>query len=68
MEIWMNEKIPSGIEVIKEWIALDVNMVYRLIDVKDPAALLKQGVFWGSLGYTEMHPVMESGDAMKLMG
>jgi hypothetical protein len=41
--------------------------VFRLIDTNDPVALLKDSSIWADLGYTEMHPVMDSLDAMKLL-
>jgi hypothetical protein len=67
MQIRMKESIPSGMNVIKEWVALDTNLVFRLIDINDPVALLKSGSIWADLGYTEMHPVMDSLDAIKLL-
>jgi hypothetical protein len=63
----MKESVPSGVNVIKEWVALDTNIVFRLIDTNDPVALLKDSSIWADLGYTEMHPVMDSLDAMKLL-
>jgi hypothetical protein len=67
MQIRMKESIPSGINVIKEWVALDTNTVFRLEDINDPVALLKHGSMWADLGYTEMHPVMDSVDALELL-
>jgi hypothetical protein len=42
-------------------------MVFRLIDTDDPVALLKDTSIWADLGYSEMHPVMDSLDAIKLL-
>ena len=67
MQKRMMESVPSGVNVIKEWVALDTNIVFRLIDTNDPVALLKDSSIWADLGYTEMHPVMDSLDAMKLL-
>ena len=67
MQTRMKENVPSGVKVIKEWIALDTNMVFRLIDTNDPVALLKDNSTWADLGYTEMHPVMDSLDAINLL-
>jgi hypothetical protein len=67
MQRRMKESVPSGVNVIKEWVALDTNIVFRLIDTNDPVALLKDSSIWADLGYTEMHPVMDSLDAMKLL-
>ena len=66
LESRANEKVPPGMKVINEWVALDSNIVFRFIDVSDPVALLKHN--WGDLGYVEMHPVMESREAMKHLG
>lgn len=68
MQAKMKEQIPKGIKVVREWVALDVNRVYRLIEIDDPAALFQLGMIWADLGYTEMHPVMDAKDAMKLLG
>jgi hypothetical protein len=67
MQARMKESVPSGVNVIKEWVALDTNIVFRLIDTNDPVALLKDSSIWADLGYTEMHPVMDSLDAIKLL-
>ena len=67
MQRRMMESVPSGVNVIKEWVALDTNIVFRLIDTNDPVALLKDSSIWADLGYTEMHPVMDSLDVMKLL-
>jgi hypothetical protein len=67
MQTRMKENVPSGVKVIREWIALDTNMVFRLIDTNDPVALLKDSSTWADLGYTEMHPVMDSMDAIKVV-
>jgi len=67
MQTRMKESVPSGVKVIKEWVALDSNMVFRLIDTDDPVALLKDTSIWADLGYSEMHPVMDSLDAIKLL-
>lgn len=68
MQAKMREQLPKGIKVVREWVALDINMVYRLIEIDDPAALLQSCMIWADLGYTEMHPVMDAKDAMKLLG
>lgn len=67
MQIRMKERIPSGMNLINEWVALDTNTVFRLVDIDDPVALLKQSSIWADLGYTEMHPVMNSQDALILL-
>ncbi len=67
MQIRTTEKIPAGMKIIQEWIALDINMVYRLVEIEDPVALLKIGMAWADLSYTEMHPVMDAKDVMKFL-
>jgi hypothetical protein len=61
------EKIPEGEKVINEWVDLVGNTVFRLIETDSPAALLAGGSVWGDLGYTELHPVMESKEALNLL-
>lgn len=65
LKIRTTEKIPPGMKTINEWMALDGNMVFRLIDVEDPAALLASN--WGDVGYVALHPVMEAAEAMKYL-
>jgi len=60
------EKLQPGLKIINEWVALDTNIVFRLVEVEDPVALLKSN--WSDLGYVEMHPIMESREAMKYLG
>jgi hypothetical protein len=67
MQIRMKESIPPGMKIIKEWVALDTNTVFRLFDTNDPVALLQVGSIWADLGYSELHPVMDSQDAMKML-
>jgi len=67
MQIRMKENIPPGVKIVKEWVALETNLVFRLSEITDPAALLKSSSSWTDLGYVEMHPVMESQEAIKLL-
>jgi hypothetical protein len=66
MQARMKESIPSGVKVIKEWVALETNIVFRLVDTNDPVALAKVTVTWADLGYNELHPVMPSEDILLL--
>jgi len=66
MQLRMKESIPSGLKVIKEWVALETNIVYRLIETNDPVAIAKACIAWADLGYIEMHPVMASEDLLLL--
>jgi hypothetical protein len=67
MQIRMKENITSGMKIVKEWVALETNLVFRLTEITDPVALLKSGSIWADLGYVEMHPVMDSEEAMKFL-
>ena len=67
MQLRMKEKMSPGIKIVKEWIALETNLVFRLTEVTDPGALLQESSKWTDLGYIEMHPVMESEEALKLL-
>ncbi|CCJ35285.1 DUF3303 family protein [Methanoculleus bourgensis] len=66
MEARAAEKIPDGVRLINEWVDLGSNTVFRLIETDDPAALLMISSPWGDLGYKEVHPVMESKEALRL--
>jgi len=66
MQLRMKESIPSGLKVIKEWVALETNIVYRLIETNDPVAIAKASIAWADLGNIEMHPVMASEDILLL--
>ncbi len=66
MQLRMKESIPSGLKIIKEWVALETNIVFRLIECDDPVALAKVSITWADLGYTELHPVMATEDLFVL--
>jgi hypothetical protein len=67
MQIRMKENIPPGMKIVNEWVALETNLVFRLIETTDPVALLKANSCWTDLGYIEMHPVMDSQEAIKML-
>jgi hypothetical protein len=67
MRMRMKETEHPGRKVVKEWVALETNLVFRLVEITDPAALLKASSGWSDLGYLELHPVMESEEALKLL-
>jgi hypothetical protein len=67
MQTRKKETEHPGRKVLKEWIALETNLVFRLIEITDPAALLKSSAVWSDLGYIEIHPVMEAEEALKLL-
>jgi len=67
MQIRKKESLPPGIKIVKEWVALETNLVYRLEEITDPAALLKASSSWTDLGYIEMHPVMETEEVFKVL-
>lgn len=64
MQLRMKESVPSGVKIVKEWVALEANIVYRVIDVNDPVAFAKICSLWADLGYTELHPVMSTDDIL----
>jgi hypothetical protein len=66
IQIRMKENIPSGMKIVKEWVALETNLVFRLIEITDPVALLKSSSIWTDVGFIEMHPVMDSQEAINL--
>ena len=66
MQLRMKESIPSGLKVIKEWVALETNIVYRLIETNDPVAIAKSSISWADQGHNEMHPVMAAEDLLLL--
>jgi len=59
--------IPEGIKVIGNWSAIGGGRVFRLVEVEDPKAVLAASFAWGDLGKIEIIPVMETGEAMKLI-
>ncbi|ABN58026.1 MULTISPECIES: DUF3303 domain-containing protein [Methanoculleus] len=67
MEARAREEIPEGVTLINEWVDLVGNMVFRLIETDDPVALMKVGFSWSDLGYREVHPVMESKEALTIL-
>jgi hypothetical protein len=67
MQMRMKEPQVPGRKVLKEWIALETNLVFRLVEIADPAALLKSSSVWSDLGYLEIHPVLEAEEALKLL-
>lgn len=67
MQKRMKESVPSGIHLIREWVALETNLVFRLFETNDPGDLLKECQPWLDLGTIEMHPVMDSLDAIKML-
>jgi hypothetical protein len=62
------DTVPEGMRVLNEWTVLSENMVFRLVDIQDPAAMLQVGFAWADLGYIEMYPVMETAEVLKYLG
>ncbi|MDD1709421.1 MAG: DUF3303 domain-containing protein [Methanoregulaceae archaeon] len=67
IEIRQKEQLPPGLKIVKEWVALETNIVFRLLETNDPVALLKASSSWADLGYIDLHPVMESEDALRCL-
>ena len=67
MQMRTKETHHPGRKIVKEWIALETNLVSRLGEITDSAALLKASSGWSDLGSIELHPVMESEESLKLL-
>lgn len=67
IEARAREEIPEGVTLINEWVDLVGNTVFRLIETDDPVALMKVSSPWSDLGYKEVHPVMESKEALAIL-
>ncbi len=63
----VEEKIPTGVKVIGEWIDIGGGRAYRLVDVDDPRVLFAMTSAWVGIGKKELVPVMGAEDMMKLM-
>jgi hypothetical protein len=61
------EKIPAGVKIVGEWVALGGGRAFRLIEVADPRPLVAMTSTWFGLGKKELVPVMTTEDMMKLM-
>jgi len=68
METRAREEIPEGVTAIDEWVDSRGTQVFPVIETDDPVALMKLGFPWSGLGYREMHPVMESKEALTIPG
>ncbi len=63
----VEEKIPTGVKVIGEWIDIGGGRAYRLVEVADPKLLFAMTSAWMGLGKKELVPVMGAEEMMKLM-
>jgi len=61
------EEIPEGIEVIGEWVDIGLNRVFRLVKAPNPEVILATSFFWSDIGETELIPVMETEEVIKLI-
>ncbi len=59
--------VQAGVKVVGEWSCIAGLRVFRLAEVEDPRALLAATSAWLDLGKIEIHPVMSTEDAMKLL-
>ena len=61
------EKIPEGIKMVGEWKDLGRGRVFRLFEAVDPKVILAMSSAWEDLGKTEIVPVMETEEVLKLL-
>ena len=53
-------------KLIGEWGAVAGGRVYRVVEIDNPAAMLKAVAAWSDLGKLELIPIMASEDVIKL--
>jgi hypothetical protein len=58
--------VPEGVKTIGEWTSIGGGKVFRLVETEDPSAMMQGVMAWGDLGKTEVLPVMDSEDVMKM--
>ena len=61
------EEIPEGYKIVGEWLDISGGRVFRLIEVPDPKVIIPESFPWSALGKSEIVPVIETEEAMKLM-
>ena len=60
-------KIPEGIKFIGSWVDLAGGRIFEVFEAADPKAVIEASYLWNDLCKTEIVPVMESEEALKLM-
>ena len=58
---------PEGLKIINQWVDISGGRVFTLAEANDTAALLEWNFGYSDLSSTELVPVMESEDVMKLI-
>jgi len=53
-------------KIIGEWGSIAGGLVYRVVEIDDPKAMLKAVMAWSDLGKMELIPIMASEDVIKL--
>jgi hypothetical protein len=61
------EKVPEGVQVLKEVVDLQKNRVFRISEVTDPKAILAANMAWSDLGEIETIPVMETEEILEAL-
>jgi hypothetical protein len=61
------EKVPEGVQVLKEVVDLQRNRVFRISEVTDPKAILAANMAWNDLGKIETIPVMETEEMLEAL-
>jgi len=59
---------PEGMKVLAEWSYLGGGKTFRVVEVSDPAVMVKASHPWASLGVIETYPVMQTNDLIALLG
>ena len=59
--------IPEGIKIIGEWSCVKGGQVFRLVETDDPQAMTAASFAWSDLGKFEIHPAIETEEAVKLV-
>ncbi len=57
----------TGGKIIGAWTAIGGGRAFRLVDVNDPNGMVTTSNIWSDIAELEVIPVMESGQAIKLV-
>jgi hypothetical protein len=57
----------TGGKIIGGWSAIEGGRAFRLVDVDDPKGMVTTCHIWSDIAKMEVIPVMESGEAIKLV-
>ena len=60
--------LPEGMKLLDEWSVIGGGKVFRVIEADDPKIALMASFGWSDLGNIEIIPVINTEEAMKLIG